>query len=363
MKDRLGANFRQGLADTISSLIALLLAFVVSGLLILLTDANPLEVFSSLFVGGLGSPLALAGTLNRMAPILLAGLAITAGNSCGVFNIGFDGQFLVGFVMAAVVGCAVPLPPPLLIPLVFLAAIAGAMLWSFFPIFLNIRRDVNIIFSCIMLNYVGKYLVNYLIQQFPGYIASTGGSPRVQDAAMLPALIEKPYKISLAVLISLISLALLYVILFQMRTGYEMRAAGLSRSAAYSAGIPVEKKAMAGMLLSGAFAGMCGALELTGITGRAIEDYAPGYMGLGIAVAMLGREKPAMILLSAFLFAVMKNGTTLMQMKTGISAQFVLVIQGLLIIFVGIGPLFRYLMDRFRQSPKTIVEGSEVSHA
>ena len=85
MKDRLGANFRQGLADTISSLIALLLAFVVSGLLILLTDANPLEVFSSLFVGGLGSPLALAGTLNRMAPILLAGLAITAGNSCGVF--------------------------------------------------------------------------------------------------------------------------------------------------------------------------------------------------------------------------------------------------------------------------------------
>lgn len=103
------------------------------------------------------------------------------------------------------------------------------------------------------------------------------------------------------------------------------------------------------MLLSGIFVGICAALELMGTTGRVLEDYNPGYMGLGIAIAMLGKQNPAIILLSAFLFAVMKNGTTLMQMSTGLSAQFVQVIQGLLIIFVGIGPLLRYVINKLNE--------------
>ena len=169
MKKKLDVvKLRQGLSDTFSSVLALLLAFVVSGLIVMITGANPFAVFGSLFKGGLGSPMALAGSLNRMAPILLAGLAITAGNSCGVFNIGFTGQFLTGFLTAGFVAYMVPMPPVLLIPVTILAAIAGSMVWAFFPIMLNIKRNVNIIFSCIMLNYIDKYLVNYLIQQFPG---------------------------------------------------------------------------------------------------------------------------------------------------------------------------------------------------
>ena len=94
MKKKLDVvKLKQGLGDTVSSLLALLLAFVVSGLIVMIPGANPFEVFASLFKGGLGSGMALAGTLNRMAPILLAGLAITAGNSCGVFNMGFTSQF------------------------------------------------------------------------------------------------------------------------------------------------------------------------------------------------------------------------------------------------------------------------------
>ncbi|MBC5582403.1 ABC transporter permease [Anaerofilum sp. BX8] len=350
MKKKLDVvKLRQGLSDTFSSVLALLLAFVVSGLIVMITGANPFAVFGSLFKGGLGSPMALAGTLNRMAPILLAGLAITAGNSCGVFNMGFTSQFLMGFLCAGFVGYMVPLPPALLIPLTMLAAVFGAMLWAFFPIMLNIKRNVNIIFSCIMLNYIAKYLLNYLVQKFPGYVPSTGGSPSIQEAAELPYLITKPYKISLGVLFSLLCLVALYVILFKMRTGYEMRAAGLSRTAAWSSGIAVQKKAVAGMLLSGVFTGICAALEVMGTTGRVLEDYDPGYMGLGIAIAMLGKQNPVMILIAGFLFAAMKNGTTLMQMNTGISAQFVLVIEGLLIIFIGIGPLFRYVMNKLNE--------------
>ena len=351
MKNKLfnPVKLRQGLSDTISSLLALVLAFVVSGALVTITGANPLEVFVSLFKGGLGSGMALIGTLNRMAPILLAGLAITAGNSCGVFNMGFDGQFLMGFLFAGFTAYMLPLPAILIIPLTVLSAVIGSMLWAFIPTMLNIKRDINIIFSCIMLNYIGKYLVNFLIQQFPGYVPTSGGSPNIQAAAELPYLVEQPYKLSLSVLISVICLICLYVILFQMRVGYEMRATGLSRSAAYSAGISVQKNAIAGMMLSGVFAGICAALELMGTTGRVIEDYTPGYMGLGIAIAMLGKQNPILILVAAFLFAAMKNGTTLMQMNTGVSSQFVLVIQGLLIIFIGIGPLFRYIMNKLNE--------------
>lgn len=349
-------KLKQSLLDASSSLLALVLAFVVGGILVSITGKNPIEVFASLFKGGLGSGLALAGTLNRMAPILLAGLAITAGNSCGVFNMGFDGQFLMGFLAAGFVGYMLPLPSFLLIPATILAAMLGSMAWAYIPIMLNIKRKVNIIFSCIMLNYIGKYLVNYLIQKFPGYVPSSGGAPAVREEAMLPYLINKPYKVSVAVLVALICLVMLLVILFKMRAGYEMRAVGLSRTAAYSAGIDVERKAVAGMLLSGMFVGICAALELMGITGRVLEDYKLDYMGLGIAIAILGKQNGAVILLSAFLFAAMKNGTTLMQMNTGLSAQFVQVIQGLLIIFVGIGPLLRFIMNK-------INEGRRKSHA
>ena len=337
------------MGDLISSLLALVLAFVVSGALVTITGANPIEVFVSLFKGGLGSGMALIGTLNRMAPILLAGLAITAGNSCGVFNMGFDGQFLMGFLLSGFVAYMLPLPSVLLIPITIIAAIIGSMLWALIPTMFNVKRGVNIIFSCIMLNYIGKFLMNFLIQQFPGYVPTSGGSPNIQEAAELPYMIETPYKLSFGVLISILCLLALYVILFKMRVGYEMRATGLSRTAAYSAGIAVEKNAVAGMLLSGAFAGICAALELMGTTGRVIEDYAPGYMGLGIAIAMLGKQNPVVIFIAAFLFAAMKNGTTLMQMNTGVSSQFVLVIQGLLIIFIGIGPLFRYIMNKISE--------------
>ncbi len=342
-------KLRQGMGDLISSLLALVLAFVVSGALVTITGANPIEVFVSLFKGGLGSGMALIGTLNRMAPILLAGLAITAGNSCGVFNMGFDGQFLMGFLLSGFVAYMLPLPSVLLIPITIIAAIIGSMLWALIPTMFNVKRGVNIIFSCIMLNYIGKFLMNFLIQQFPGYVPTSGGSPNIQEAAELPYMIETPYKLSFGVLISILCLLALYVILFKMRVGYEMRATGLSRTAAYSAGIAVEKNAVAGMLLSGAFAGICAALELMGTTGRVIEDYAPGYMGLGIAIAMLGKQNPVVIFIAAFLFAAMKNGTTLMQMNTGVSSQFVLVIQGLLIIFIGIGPLFRYIMNKISE--------------
>lgn len=342
-------KLKQGLSNAFSSLLAVVCAMIVSGLIVMITGVDPFAVFGSLFKGGFGSPLALAGTLNRMAPILLAGIAFTAGNACGVFNMGFEGQFLVGMLCAAWVGYMVPLPAPILMPLTFLSAIFGAMLWAILPAVLNIKRGMNIIFCCIMTNYISKFGVEYLIQQFPGYIATTGGTPPVPKEIMLPYLITKPQRISVSVIVALVCLVILYVLLFKTRTGYEMRATGLSQTAAYSAGISIERKAFSGMMLSAVFVGICAALELLCTTGNITENYRQTYMGLGIAIAMLGKQNPFMIFIAAFLFAAMKNGSTLMQMNTGISSQFVMVIEGLIIIFIGLSSLIGYIMNWLKE--------------
>lgn len=343
-------KLKHAASGALSSLFALVLAFVASGLFVMIAHVNPLVVFSSLFKGGLGSPLALAGTLNRMAPIMLAGIAITAGVSCGVFNLGFGGQFLIGMFCAAYATLAFPmLPGWLLCSLAFLAAMAGSMLWSLPAILLNLKRGIDVVFSCIMTNYVAQFLMNFLIGVMPGYISGAGTSPMVPKQAMLPYLIKNPQKVNSSVLVALICLVALYILLFKTRVGYEMRAVGLSRTAAYSAGISVPRQACFGMVLSAMFTGICAALEVMCITGCAVQNFAVTYLGLGIAVAMLGRSNPIMIFLSAFLFAAMKNGSTLMQMNTGLSAEFTMVIEGLIIIFIGMTRLFQYLAQKINE--------------
>ncbi len=342
-----------------TSLLALVLSFVAGGLLVSIIGVSPVQVYSALLRGGFGGSVALMGTLNRMAPILLAGIALTVGNSCGIFNMGFEGQFLCASYTAVAAGIMMPLPLPLHIPMVLLAGMAGGMLWSVIPITLYLKKDINVVFSSIMLNYVAIFLVDYLIQAFPGYVATSNATPNIMKTADLPLLELGGMKISASVILALVMVFIAYVVMFKTKPGYEMRAVGQNRFAALSAGIPVNMRMLLAMLLSAACAGMSGAVEVMGTTHRLIQNYNPGYMSMGIAVAMLGKQNPVAILVASLLFAAMKNGTILMQMETGVSQQFVLAIQGLIIIFICCDNLFRYLATRQRmKKPK---EG--VAHA
>lgn len=341
-----------------TSAASLVLAVLIGGALVAGIGINPITAFSSLFRGGLGSPLAIAGTLNRMAPILLAGIALTASNSCGVFNIGFEGQFLVGSIAAVAAGYMFHLPPVLHVIVVFLAGMTGSMLWALTPVTLFLKRDISIVFSSIMMNFIAKYVVEFLIPLFPEYQAVMDATPRIQNSAVLPDLLTAPVKINISVLISIFAVITVYVILFRTKMGYEMRAVGLNKFAANSAGIDTKKRLFNAILLSAAFAGMSCSLEIMGSTYRLIHNYAPGYMGFGIAVAMLGKQNPFAILVAAFLFSAMRNGGPLMQMNTGVSAQFIMALQGLLIIFICSENMIRYLLNHVQIKRK-----KEANHA
>lgn len=334
MKKTDGTKLREGLNSFLTSLIAIVLAMIAGSILISLVDASPAAVFSALFKGAFGSGKSIVGTLNRMAPILMAGLALTVGNSASLFNIGFTGQFMLGSLFATWVGVYIKLPAVPLIALMLLAGVIGACLWAAIPTWFQLSRNVNFVFSGIMMNYIALYLCNWLIMQFPGYNAMSNATPTIQDSAKLPTILNSLGGVNSSIIIAILLVVVSSVIMFKTKVGFEMRAVGANRNAALSAGISINKRMFQAGLLSAVFAGLGGALEVMGSTYRMQQDVQPTYLVMGIAVSMLGKENPAAILVASLLFAGMQNGSTMMQLKTGVSSQFVMAVQGMLIIFI-----------------------------
>ncbi len=315
------------------SLVALLLSMITGAIIISTLGKNPIEVYSALFNGAFGSKIAIVGTINRMIPIMFAGLAIAVGNKCSVFNIGVEGQFLIGSLFAVYAGVYLDIPPFLHVLVTILVSIVGGVLWAILPAVLRIKKNVSIVFSTIMLNYIALYLCNYLIPFMKGYDPVYVASPKISETAYLPFL-SADTRISTGIFIALFTVVAVYVFLFKTKWGYELRAVGYNSNACKSAGINVNRNTIMALLISGGLAGLIGGVEITGTAYRLQEGANSGYLPAGIAVAMLAQGNPFAIILSAFLFASMSNGAALMQMSTGVSAQFVSIIQGLIIIFI-----------------------------
>ena len=357
MKNFDSTKLKQSLKSIFTSVFAVLLAVIVGGVLVSFVGVNPVEVFASLFKGAFGSRLSFIGTLNRMAPILLAGLAITVGNSAGMFNIGFTGQFLMGSLLATMVGAYVKLPAIPLCILVLLAGVVGACLWAAVPTYCLLKRNVNFVFSGIMMNYIALYFCSWAIMKFPGYSAMNNATPTIQDAAKLPNIFQSLGGVNLSIVIAIVFVILSHIIMFKTKAGFEMRSVGYNRDAAWSAGISINKRMFQAGMLSAVFAGLSGALEIMGNTFRLTQLYEPAYVATGIAVAMLGKTNPIAICIAAMLFAGMKQGTTMMQMKTGVSAQFVLAVQAILIVFICSESFITYITGKIRQNKKIKAEG------
>ncbi len=268
-----------------------------------------------------------------MIPIIFAGLAMAVGNKCNVFNIGIEGQFLIGSMMAVTVGIILDLPPILHVLATILAGALGGLLWAVVPGILRLKKNVSIVFSTIMLNYVALYLINFLIPKLPGYDPMMGASPKISASAVLPN-ISAAVRINYGIFIALAAVVIVYVFLFKTKSGFELRAVGFNKDAALSAGIKVNKNMLLAMLISGGLAGLIGGVEIAGTAFRLPENASSAYLPAGIAVAMLAQGNPFAIILSSLLFASMNSGATLMQTATGMSGQFVYIIQGLIIISI-----------------------------
>lgn len=333
----------------IISLISIIFAFLVGAIIISALGENPIKAYSVLMKGAVGNPVALTVSLTKSVPLILTGLAVAVAQKSRVFNIGAEGQLLVGAFAAAFAGFTFKLPAGLHLAACLAAAMTAGMAWAFIAAFLKYTRNVHVVISTIMLNYIAASLVQYLVCgpfKEPG--ATYNATVMIADTAKLPSLLAKPLSLNLGFVIALAMIAGCWFLLNKTTLGYEMRAVGLNPNASRVGGIDIAKNMFMALVLSGALAGLAGGIEVTGSLNRVMEGFSPGYGFNGIPVAMMANGNPIAIFFSAFLLGAMRNGALAMQIQLGISQDIVDIIQGLVIIFLGCDYMIRYYINKVR---------------
>ena len=321
-------------ARVLPSLLALAGALIVSAVIIAASGSNPVAAFGALFGGALGSLDGLSEVGVKSCPLLLAGLAIAVSFQAGVWNIGAEGQLLMGALAMAALGTyGARLPAWLDLSLDLAVAGAVGAAWAGIAAQLKLRRHVNEVISTIMLNFIALGLISYLVQ---GPLMEAGGQYPQTDA-LLPGLWMPrlaPYRVHLGLIIALLAAGAVHGLLYRTVPGYEMRAAGLNAAAARLAGIDVERRVLMALMLSGALAGLAGGIEVSAVTHRLYERFSPGWGFTAIAVGLLGRLSPAGVVVAAIFFGALDAGSNAMQRVAGVSSVMVSVIQATVILFL-----------------------------
>jgi general nucleoside transport system permease protein len=310
-------------------------------------------------VGQLARPLGEAA--GKAALLLLTGLSVSVAFKAGMFNIGAQGQMIMGAISAAVIGAQVSvLPSALHVPLALLAAAGAGALWALIAAALKLWRGVHEVISTIMLNWVAVSLVDNWLAVGPLRAVTRGGhsisgTQEILPTAKLPRLLGDLSRLHLGFVVALGVAVLVWVWLTRMRRGFETRAAGLGAEAARSAGIPVRQRAAEAMGLAGALAGLAGAVLVLGTEFRYPGSLGAPYGFDGIAMALIGNTHPAGVTLTALFFGALRAGGTRMQLL-GVHKTFPELIQGLALLFVAGRLIWLALLRRRKAAPPTSTE-------
>ena len=326
--------------------LSLVAALLLGAIMMLALGANPITGYNALIVGAFDGSYALGSTAVRAAPLLLVAVGICVAFRANVFNIGGEGQLAMGGLASSATALALPnLPSIELIPLVLLAGAAGGAAWGAIPGAFKAYFNVNEILSTIMLNLVAVQIMNWLLagpmvdktqNSTYGLIPETRLLPR---ASWLPILIPNT-QLHLGVLIAVVVAVGVWVLIYRTSFGFRIQAVGLSRDASRYAGMPVKRTMTLAMTISGAMCGLAGSLLVFGsISHRMVTDGSlTGFTGSdgfnGIVVALFGALNPLWTIISAFLFGGLLVGGDALQVATGVPADMVTALEGLVVVFV-----------------------------
>jgi general nucleoside transport system permease protein len=337
-------------------LVAVIAAFIVGGILILLIGDSPIEAYKLLLGSALSWPDGIGYTLFYATPLIFTGLAVLVALRCGLLNIGAEGQLYVAAFATAWVGITFAnWSAWLLIPLCFLAALLAGGLWGAIPGVLKARFGSHEVINTIMLNFIAVALVSYFTQ----YHYKKPGDPIMETVPIgpgahiarlgkfIPGLPER-IPLNLAFILALVCCGLVYLFLWRTKWGYEIRSTGSNPTAAEYGGISVRRQMIIAMTVSGALAGMVGINEVLGYRYRYYDSFSANYGFTGIAVALLGRNHPVGVLLAALLFGMLIRGGIFVDAFTNnVTKDLVDVLQGIVILFVAAEALFHGPFGRF----------------
>src|SRR5690606_31675354 len=303
--------------------------------------------FVALFRGSLGSLTAISETLTAAAPLTLAGLGIALGFRAGLFNIGAEGQVIMGGIAAVVIGFSFEgMPIWIHLPLALIVGALAGALWASIAGWLRAATGAHEVITTIMLNLIAMRLVDYLLRH--PFIQKEGRadpiSKTVLPSAELPHLldwVDPALRLHAGFILVLLAVVFVWWLLFRTTTGFEFRAAGLNPDAARYAGMRSGLIIVLVMALAGALAGLAGANQVLGVLGRASPNFSGGVGFDAIAVALLGRSHPLGVLLAGLLFGALQAGGRQMQVSAGVSLDLIAIIQALIIIFIAAPILMR----------------------
>lgn len=324
-------------------LAAVFMALVIGAVIMMATSVAPatiLRSFVAMADGSVGSINAISETLTASIPLVLAGLGIGLAFRAGLFNIGAEGQMVIGGLAAAIASFSITgLPMAIHMPLVLIIGLVFGGIYAAIAGFLRAATGAHEVISTIMLNLISFRLLDYLLRQ--PFIQKEGRSDPISkavlDTAELPRLlsfIDPNLRLHLGLFLMLGAVALVYWLLFRSKLGFAFRISGENPDAARYAGIRAGMTIVIAMAIAGGLAGLAGAAQVTGVLGRATPGFTAGIGFDAIAVALLGRSHPVGILLAGILFGALEAGGRQMQVDAGVSIDMISIIQALIIIFV-----------------------------
>jgi simple sugar transport system permease protein len=355
MRSRLNA-----LLDALLPVLATFAALAVGAVMLLILRVSPFEAYSALWEGAFGSTNAMAETLVKATPLLLVGLGICIAFRANVINIGGEGQMIIGGILATQIGLTfTDWPGWLVIILAITLGFVGGAIWGGIPGLLKAYFNVNEILSTVMMNAIAVQIMNFMLRGpmiDPAQLEKASKIPqtaRLLDAFRLPRLV--PTRLHLGFLIAVVLAILVYILLWRTTLGYRIRAVGQNPYASRYGGIRVRRRIVTALLLSGAFAGLAGAIQVYGVNYRMITDgSASGFTGAagfnGIVAALFGQLHPIGTIPAAIFFGALLVGANKMQRVVQIPSALITAMNGLVVIFVVSSEIWRKRRQRKRLS-------------
>jgi simple sugar transport system permease protein len=328
-------------------LISLLLAAILSGLVILAIGEDPIAAVKLMVDGALGSTYGWGYTLYYATNFMFTGLAVSVAFHARLFNIGGEGQAMMGGLGVALACLFIPWPhwTFALLGAIVMAGALGAI-WAAIPAYLQAKRGSHIVITTIMFNFIAAALLNYvLVNVLRPQGSMDPATARFPETVHLPTLhdilgliginFSKAAPANISLLVAVIACVLVWLLIWRTKLGYEIRAYGHSESAAKYAGISPVKITMIAMIISGALAGMMAINNVMGEAERLVLNATEGAGFIGIAVALMGRSHPLGVFVAAILFGFLYQGGAELALWTSIPRELIVVIQALVILFTG----------------------------
>ena len=356
-----GQGFGRGLSQAWSEVITAYRALFTGSL------GDPARIFRALGSGDVREIRSafnpILESLVQATPYIFAGLAVALGFRSGLFNIGVEGQLFIGAACATYVGYSITgLPAWMHMPLAFIAGAAGGALWAFIPGFLKAKTGGHEVINTIMMNWIAFRFTEWLLSG-PMSRPGSGGlplSPIIQETAKIPQFFPSPIRFHAGFFIALLIAYLVWWLLFKTTWGLNLRTVGTNPRAASYAGLNTSKSIILGMTLSGALAGMAGAVQILAVNHSMALGLSSGYGFDSIALALIGNNHPLGVILSSLLFGTLRNGATRMMVVSAIPIDIVDVIQAIILMFVAAPAIIRsiYRLRKPKQEePQVFLSG------